>query len=109
MRRLLRRLIVIASVTGLVMALNVGVAWADHGLNPNSPFGTMPGEAVSPSPVGSHLVSGDAPGHPGADNGFGRLHDGDDEFGPGLDGVDFDNPAIIGLTHNPNCPFHYLS
>ena len=100
MKRRLRRLTVFAGVLGLVMAVNVGVASADHGLNPNSPFGTTPGEAVSPSPVGSHLIGPgpDGPGAPGAINGFNF------EFGGGVDPT---NPAVIALANNPNCPFHY--
>ena len=106
MRRLLRKLIVIAGVTGLVMALNVGVALAHDGPH----FDGANGGNVS-APVGNHIL-GDVPGHPGADNGFGRLHveggpnDGDEIPGPG--GTNLDNPAIKGLTHNPNCPLHYM-
>lgn len=86
MRRLFRRLIVFASVLGVVMALNVGVAFAHDG---GAPF----------PPIGSHLVSPGpgGPGAPGAINGFGF------EFGVGQD---LTNPAVIGITHNPNCPLH---
>ena len=99
MRRLLRRLMVIASVTGLVMALNVGVALADHGETAPA-FAAAEDNDVTPFadalltpgaiPVGSHLL-GDVPGAPGSENGF-------------------QNPnsnAITAIAKNPNCPAHY--
>jgi hypothetical protein len=54
MRRLLRRLIVFASVLGVVMALNVGVAFAHE----------VPGGATAP--VGSNISDS------GFENGFGN-------------------------------------
>ena len=99
MKKLLRRLIVFAGVLGLLMALNVGMASAHPD---NAPFGNSPDPAPGFAPVGSHIVSPDAPGHPGADNGFGRIHNPD-----GSHSTNFENPAIIGLSQNPNCPLHY--
>ena len=101
MRRLMKRLIVIGSVTGLLMALNVGVALAAHDDPSTSPaFGETAGAAPSPSPVGSHLIlPGEESGSAnGAINGFGF------EFGVGPDPT---NPAFIAIANNPNCPFHY--
>ncbi len=106
MKKRLRRLIVFVGVLGLVKAVNVGTAFADH--DANSPaFGETVGEAPSPGPVGQHIVPGSAPGHPGADNGFDRLHDGDGNEIPGGPGTNTSNPAVIALANNPNCPLHW--
>jgi hypothetical protein len=97
MKKRLRRLIVFAGVMGLVMAVNMGVASADH------PHFEGTTAATASAPVGSHIISPDAPGHPGADNGFGRIHNAD-----GTHSTNFDNPAVLALFNNPNCPLHYL-
>ena len=107
MKRRLRRLIVFAGVLGLVMAVNVGVASADHGVdNPNSPFVDADAapvstfeeavlaadEAPSPYPVGQNALGLDPnpDPHPGQFRGFGTGN------------------AEAGITNNPNCPLHYL-
>ena len=99
MRKLLRRLIVFVGVLGMVMVLNVGVAFAVHE-GPSPAFGPDVSHAPSPGPVGSHLIGpgSDGPGAPGAINGFNF------EFGVG---PDTSNPAVIAINNNPNCPFHY--
>ncbi|MCL1600969.1 MAG: hypothetical protein M3112_05475 [Actinomycetia bacterium] len=87
MKRRLRVLIVFAATIAMVMALNVGAASADHGDNPNSPFGATAAEAPSPSPVGKHIAPENAPGH-----------------------IAFHKqPAqvVTALGNNPNCPLHY--
>ena len=92
----MRRLIVFAGVLGLVMALNAGVAFAHDG-GAGAPF----------APIGSRVVSVDAPGHKAADNGFDRFHkENGDEISNADGGTNLLNPAIIGITHNPNCPLH---
>ena len=118
MKRRLGRLLVFAGVVGLLLVLNVGVASATHGENaePFEVADTLVGPAATATtpvnaPVGSHILGADTPGHPGADNGFGRIHvvggenDGDEIPGPG--GTDFGNPAVMALANNPNCPLHY--
>ena len=120
MKRRVRIVVVLASVLAL-MTINVGVASADHGTdahgNDAPAFQPADDNNVSPpadasltpgaAPVGSHIL-GDVPGHPGADNGFGRLHEADGSEIPGGPGTNFDNPAVIALFNNPNCPLHYL-
>ena len=108
MRRLLRRLIVFASVLGMVMVLNVGVAFATHGDGGAAPFvaaddfvvtcnklSDCPGTsnrdaaALTPgdAPVGSRIIPPTAPGHPAFEN---------------------QSPQVVtAITHNPNCPLHY--
>ncbi len=105
MKRRLRRLIVFAGVLGLVMAVNVGVASADHGATApafeeaEDNDGTPPEDALlTPGaiPVGSHLLESPTgvlpPGNPGSVNGF--------EPRP-------DSGAIAAIANNPNCPAHY--
>ncbi len=89
MKRRIRILVVLASVLAM-MTVNVGAALAvDDG--PSPAFGTEVGDAPSPVPVGSHLLAPDAPGAPGAENGF--LND--------------SSNAIVAIANNPNCPAHY--
>ncbi len=98
MRRLMRRLIVIGSVTGLLMALNVGVALADHGDNPNSPFAEA--EELAGSPFEKASIT---PGSIPVGTALGFDPDGPNDH-PGLQNSQgFDN-----LSRNPNCPLHYL-
>ena len=100
MKRLLRRLIVFVSALGLVMALNVGAAFADHGDNPNSPFAEAQAiaDAGGPPPVAAATTPGAIP--VGTALGF-------DPAGPN------DHPGLMNsngfdnLSHNPNCPLHY--
>lgn len=87
MKRRLRVLVVFAGTIAIAMALNIGAASADHGENPNSPFGTTPAEAVVFAPVGTHIQGADDPGNPGSVNGF-------EHFGD-------------AIANNPNCPLHY--
>ena len=75
------RLLILMSMLVLLLALNVGVAFADNegGGTANAPC----------APVGSRIIPDDAPGHPGFENG---------NFGdPGEGG---------GIAHNPLCPAH---
>ncbi len=81
---------------GVGLTSGGGVAFAHSDSNPA--FGDNVGDAPSPGPAGSHIIPDTAPGHPGAVNGF--------NFGVDAPGPDFDNPAVIGITHNPNCPLH---
>jgi hypothetical protein len=99
MRRLLRRMAVLGSVVGVVMALNVGVALAHDappfaeaeliadGSGPKSAqaAATTPGAI----PVGTAL--GFSPGGP-------NTH-------PGL----VHSNGFENLSRNPNCPLHYQS
>ncbi len=80
MRRLRRRLIVFVGVLGMVMALNVGVAFAHDA----PPFeGVTAGTAKRP--VGDAI-----------DKGHGKF-------------LGFDNGnALVAIANNPNCPLHYL-
>ena len=110
MRRLLRRLIVFASVLGLVTALNVGVAFANHGDNPNSPFaaaekiadgvGEPPPEPPPPLHVQAALATpgaipvGSALGFPDPGDHQALLHMSD-------------TVGDFAIAHNPNCPAHY--
>jgi hypothetical protein len=110
MKRRLRRLTVLFGVIGLVMAFNVGTAFADHTGGTewtcddplNAPAGESCGgptnthDPIGPAaenafaPVGSHLLSPTAPGNPGSVNGI-------------------QNPngnAAIALINNPLCPLH---
>ncbi len=78
MRRLLRRLIVFASVLGVVMALNVGVAFA----HPDAP-GLVPLDESAP--VGSNISAA------GLENAF----------------VGNPNSnAFTAIANNPLCPLH---
>ena len=99
MRKLMRRLIVIGSVTGLLMALNVGVALADHGNNPNSPFAEAEALAGSP-PEKAATTPGAIP--VGTALGFTGSVGPDDH--PGLQ----NSKGFQNLSRNPNCPLHYL-
>ncbi len=82
MKRRLRILVVLVSTVAMVLVLNVGVAFA----HPDSaPFTDDVADAVrTPPPVGSHIFSPQAPGHPG-----------------------FLNGEFSGIDNNPNCPLHY--
>ncbi len=98
MRRLLRRMAVLGSVVGVVMALNVSVALAHE----NGAFegGCTPptvGEcAPHGAPVGQNLLNSET----GRD---------------GLPGNDFEDPdtpgnegnAAANIFRNPNCPAHW--
>ncbi len=83
MRRLLRRLIVFASVLGVVMALNVGVAFA-HPAGAEHAF-TANGLNDS-APVGSKALD---PAHPGQFKGF------------------VTGNAEAAIANNPLCPAHH--
>jgi hypothetical protein len=78
-KRRLRRLIVFAGVLGLVMAMNVGAAFAHP---ENAPFTDDPNGAVVFAPVGS-VLQPSVGTHPG------------------------NNGAFVGIDNNPNCPLHY--
>ena len=102
MKRRLRILVVLISTVAMVLMLNVGVALADHGNNPNSPFAAAENNDVnpvadasltpSPFPVGQNALGLDptTPGpHPGQFKGF------------------VTGNAIAAIARNPNCPAHY--
>jgi hypothetical protein len=80
MRRLRRRLIVFVGVLGMVMALNVGVAFAHDA----PPFEGVTAETAK-RPVGNAMDSTDGK----------------------FKGFDIGN-AVAGITHSPICPLHYL-
>ena len=108
MKKLLRRLIVIAGVTGMVMALNMGVAWAHHGdANPNSPFAEA--EAIADAGVDDGLppphvdAALTTPGSAPVGTALGCPNPGTH---PGC--VNMSPQVVIAITHNPNCPRHYL-
>ena len=104
MRRLLRRLIFIAGVTGLVMALNVGVAWAHHGDNPNSPFAEAEAIADGTGPT-SGVAAATTPGAipVGTALGFDPRLPQEEQGHPGLR----NSKGFQNLVNNPNCPLHY--
>ncbi len=93
MKRRLRRLIVFAGVLGLVMAMNVGAAFAHD----NNRFGadTEPGDVTAP--VGSNALQNDP--HPDPFPGQFR--------GFGLNGGSSGN-AVTAIANNPNCPAHWV-
>ncbi len=106
MKLKMRILMLMGSLILLVFAVNVGIASA-HEVPPDS---GDPGDCSGPQrPVGDSTISecvdgapsapdGTIPGAPGAENGFGF------DFGGG--GIDFENPAVIAIAHNPLCPLH---
>ncbi len=101
MRRLMRRLIVIGSVTGLLMALNVGVALADHGDNPNSPFAEAEAIADGSGPA-SAAAAATTPGSIPVGTALGFSPAGPNDH-PGL----VHSNGFQNLKRNPNCPLHY--
>ncbi len=108
MRKLMRRLIVIGSVTGLLMALNVGVALAHHGDNPNSPFAEA--EAIAnggdePGPPPPHVEAAlTTPGSIPVGTALGFTGSVGPDDHPGLQ----NSNGFQNLSRNPNCPLHYL-
>ena len=83
----------------LVFAVNVGMASADEphlGPDPNDLFNQHVG-AAGPHIIGPGPEAGSANG---AINGFNW------DFESGT--PDLGNPAVIGITHSPLCPLHYL-
>ena len=110
MKLKMRILMLMGSLMLLVFAVNVGIASADgpH-LGPDN-NGLAESGAAAPhiiftGPDGT-LGSGDAGSANGAVNGFGYDFDAANESGNPGDGVDFSNPAVIGITHSPLCPLH---
>ncbi len=95
MKKRLRRLIVFAGALGVVMALNVGVALADHGAN------APPFEAADAFVVPDDGTPRDAA----------ALTPGDAPVGTALDPATGTHPgnngAFVGIDNNPNCPLHY--
>jgi hypothetical protein len=92
--------LVLLAAAGLVAGTGVASAHSDS----NPAFGDTIDDAPHDRPVGRALGVGacsqpDAVEcHPGLVNGF--------DFLVG-DGPNLLAPAVIGLTHNPNCPLHY--
>ena len=76
------RLLILMSMLVLLLALNVGVAFADHPVDGAIDAGAF-------RPVGNHLV-GDVPGEPGFENGFGNTN----------------SNAFTAIANNPLCPLH---
>ena len=103
MRKLMRRLIVIGSVTGLLMALNVGVALADHGDNPNSPFAAAEAIADGTGPT-SGVAAATTPGAIPVGTALGFTGSVGPDDHPGLQ----NSKGFQNLSRNPNCPLHYL-
>ncbi len=97
MKKQLRRLIVFASALGLMMALNVGAAFADH---PGEPF-------VDANAFGGHhhLAAAQTPGSAPVGTALGFVPGGPQTH-PGL--INMSDSAVAGIAHNPNCPLHYL-
>ncbi len=89
MRRLLRRLIVFVGVLGVVMVLNVGVAFAHD----NNAFPATNGPGDVKAPVGSAI--GPFPPNPAATH-PGAIHMSD-------------NVGEFAIAHNPNCPLHWIA
>jgi hypothetical protein len=110
MKRRLRRLTVLFGVIGLVMAFNVGTAFADQTGGTewtcDDPANALAGEScggptndqdlIGPAaenafaPVGSHLLSPTAPGNPGSVHGI----------------MNEKSNAQTALINNPLCPLH---
>ncbi len=89
------RKLAVAVVLAAVMfgGMGTGVAFADHG---NGSWEDATGHTdggVGVPPVGSHLVSSTAPGHPGFVNGFGNVN----------------SNAGDAIANNPNCPLHWAT
>ena len=103
--------LVAGAVLALVMfgSVGTGVAFADHG---NGAFAEVEGCGTPPeclaangedaphwAPVGRNFFDPSFPGEfTGIDNGGGTLTDFDDDA----------TSAVFGLSHNPNCPVHWL-
>ena len=96
MKRRLRRLIVFAGVLGLVLAFNVGTAFADHTGGTQWECNVEPEDGFCPDantqgpasnnafePVGRHIFAEDSPASDGARN-----------------------APRLGITNNPLCPLH---
>ena len=91
----------------MVLMLNVGVAFATHGENPNSPFAAAEANdgATQTSPRTGAELNG-----PAAD---GALTPGAIPVGSALGfPVPGTHPGIVngnfnGIANNPNCPAHY--
>ncbi len=84
MKLKMKILILMGSLLLLVFAVNVGVAAAHPGSNPN--FQGAHADDPHPSPVGQNAFDPDFPGK--------------------MLGFDTGN-AVAGITHNPNCPLHH--
>ena len=99
MRRLLRRMAVLGSVVGVVMALNVSVALAhDNGAFEGGCMPSNVGEcAPHGAPVGQNLLNPDFQGRDGLPGGFM-----DEPDTPGYAGN-----AAANIFRNPNCPAHW--
>lgn len=95
MKLKMRILMLMGSLILLVFAVNVGIASADgpH-LGPDNNNLARSG-AAAPHIIGPGPDAGSANG---AINGFNW------DFESGT--PDLDNPAVIGITHNPLCPLH---
>ena len=117
MKLKMRILMLMGSLMLLAFAVNVGIASADHPggtewtcdtdqAGGGCPAGDRnligPAAENTLAPIGKNLLVGgaDQPGGQGAINGFNF------DFSGG--GPDFDNPAVIGVTHNPLCPLHQV-
>ncbi len=104
MKKRLRRLIVFAGVLGLVMAVNVGVASADHGGGTEwtcNAGATVDGESCG-GPGNQDLIGA------ATDNAFAPV--GNNIADPARANVEADatTPSnfIAAISNNPLCPFH---
>ena len=102
MKRLLRRLIVFASALGLMMALNVGAAFADH---PGPAFddANAIADGGGPPPAAAAETPGAIP--VGTALGFNPALPQDQQGHAGLR----NSQGFGNLARNPNCPLHYQS
>ena len=83
-------LILMGSLLLLAFALNLGVASAHSDANPN--FQGDHADDPHPSPVGQNAFD---PDHPGKFMGFEPIN------------AETNGNAVVGITHNPNCPLHH--
>jgi len=122
MKKLLGGSVVFAGVLGLVMALSVGVASADHGdANENSPFAEAEAIADFANCTTTDVASCEEDPNPGGPPPWaeaGSTTPGAIPVGTalGFTGVvtPDSHPGLVhsngfqNLSHNPNCPLHYL-
>ena len=95
---------------GVGFAADSGAAFAEH---PNGAFADVTNRAElanapHPAPAGGSIIAGgpEGSGAQGAIHGFGfTFREGGPAFGVG--DADPNNPAVIGIAHNPNCPLHW--
>ena len=92
-----RRILVVLMVVGMVMAINVGAAFAHHD---NGVWEDCTSAECAPhwAPVGQHLLNPEFPGRDGLPGG--PLDDPDSPTGSNAQ-------AAANIGRNPNCPAHW--